>query len=96
MKKARCQNGKRAQVTLEFTLVMIMMLMLFYGMVMIFRWAGVSLIEREKAYENSLLSPVNEDWGKKVGGQIYIGEGPLNQVNPRFYEMDRLRAVYGE
>ena len=39
-------NKNQAQSTLEFTFGMIMVMFLIYGMVMIFRWAGVDVAQR--------------------------------------------------
>lgn len=39
------------QTTLEFTLCFIVLIMLFLGAFMAFRWGGMSLVQRENAFE---------------------------------------------
>ena len=68
---------------------MTLALFLFYGAMMIFRWAGVGLVERQQANDNTLRQPVQEDW-------VNIDLGPISQVDPNFYKMRRLNAVFGD
>ena len=47
-------ENKKAQSTIEFTFAMIVILFLIYGMVQIFRWAGMDLAQRRFAQDNGL------------------------------------------
>jgi len=44
----------KAQSTLEFTFAVIAVMFLIYGMVQVFRWAGMDLANRRLAQDNSI------------------------------------------
>lgn len=45
---------KKAQSTLEFTFAVIVIVFLIYGMVKMFRWAGMDLADRRWVQDNSM------------------------------------------
>jgi hypothetical protein len=47
-------KNTKAQSTIEFTFAMIAIMFLIYGMVMVFRWAGMDLANRRVAQDSSL------------------------------------------
>jgi len=46
----------KAQSTVEFTYAMIVIMFLVYGMVQIFRWAGMDLAQRRYLQDKSLVT----------------------------------------
>ena len=44
----------KAQSTIEFTFAVVATMFLIYGMVMVFRWAGMDLANRRFAQDNSI------------------------------------------
>ena len=52
-------NKIRAQSTLEFTFAMIVVMFLVYGMVQVFRWAGMDLAQRRFVQDNSITVPMD-------------------------------------
>lgn len=51
----------KAQATIEFTFAVILVLLLLYGFIMVFRWVGLSYVERRQAQEGSLISSTKEE-----------------------------------
>ena len=88
--KARTED-KTAQAIIEFTFSMVIVLLLIYASVQIFRWSGVSLAERRIAHENLLITPIDPNFNQET-----IGTGPLRQIDPYFYKPKKIRAVWGE
>ena len=52
---------RKAQSTIEFTFAMIAIMFLIYGMVMVFRWAGMDLAQRRWAQDTSLTNMSSTD-----------------------------------
>ncbi len=78
----------KAQTTLEFTFAFVIVLLLVYGCIQVFRWAGVSLVERQKAHESTLIdNTVLENWQT-------FSQSPLKQLGADFYEPSRMNAVF--
>jgi uncharacterized protein (UPF0333 family) len=46
----------KAQVMVEFSFCMIIVMLMIYGMIKIFGWSAIDLVKRNRAFENSLLS----------------------------------------
>ena len=46
----------KAQSTIEFTFAMIVIMLLIFGMMQTFRWAGLDLANRRVMQDNSILS----------------------------------------
>lgn len=71
----------KAQSTIEFTFAVIAIMFLIYGMVMVFRWAGMDLAQRRYEQDTSLTAlqsvPGNPGYGDpatelqgSVGGSV--------------------------
>lgn len=58
---------KRGQSTIEFTFAVIMILLLTYGMIMVFRWVGLTYAERRYGQEKSLTRGTTAE--EQVGAQ---------------------------
>ena len=80
-------NKQKAQVTLEFTFCFVVVLLLIYGCIMAFKWAGVSLAARQKQHNDTLTSGINEQW-------VEWETGPLKQLNPDFAEPVPMDMVF--
>jgi hypothetical protein len=55
----RSQN--KAQSTIEFTFAMIVVIFLIYGMIQVFRWAGMDLAQRRYAQDTALTNLTSFD-----------------------------------
>ena len=69
----------KAQSTIEFTFVLIVIFLMAFGLIRVFRWAGMDLAERRWAHDHTLA---NE--------QLTTEE----QLNPDFYRPKRMNSVY--
>ena len=87
------------QVMQEFSFCMILVLLLIYGTMMIFRWTGIDFAERRRAHEQLLYTSINQDYGScndanctSRGERI---DGPLRQIYPDFYTKPaKMNAVW--
>ncbi len=71
--------NKRAQSTIEFTFTMIVIFVLAYGLIKVFRWAGMDLAERRWALEDVITT----------------GNSPEEQLSPaEFYRPKRINPQY--
>lgn len=86
MIKKKCD---KAQVSLEFAFCMIAILLLIYGSVMIFRWAGLSMAERRIAHEGVLLTAVSDGYSEHLHQPT-----PLSQVSLEFYTPRDMNFVF--
>ncbi len=77
--KWRLPTSRQGQATIEFTFAMIVIIFLIYGMVQVFRWAGLDLAERRVAHDKLLT---NESLTAE------------QQLNPEFYRSRKMNAVY--
>lgn len=68
----------KAQSTVEFTFGVVVVAFLIYGMVMIFRWAGMDLASRRMWQDNSLINSTD----------------PLNQLNAEDDQVMPMASVY--
>ena len=73
---------EKAQSTIEFTFAMIAIMFLVYGMVMVFRWAGMDLANRRFVQDNSITTT------NLVGGD------PASQLNADVDSVLPIAAVY--
>ncbi len=79
-----------AQVTLEFTFSMVLVLLLMYGVVRVMGWLSLTLAERRVAHDHSLTARTDvENWKN-----IYTDPSPLLQLQPEFYTTNKLRLVF--
>ena len=83
------EQGGRGQAIVEFVFCMIIVMLMFYGLVMIFRWSGLDLAERRIAHEESLANFIDEDYTEGQEDQ-----GPLKQLDTYFYEPEKMNAVW--
>lgn len=75
-----CKNIK-AQSTIEFTFAMVVIMFLIYGMVQVFRWAGMDLAQR-RYFQDTLMT------ANLVGGD------PISQLNAGSDIAQPMAAVY--
>ena len=68
-----------AQSTIEFTFAMILVLLLIFGLIRIFRWVGMDLSDRRIVHERVL-----ED----------VSLSPEAQIAPDFYRPRKMGAVF--
>ena len=89
---SKIKNSKHslAQVTIEFTFCMIVIVLLMYALVKAFRWAGMDLAERRASNDQIFTVSINEDWGS---GLINT-EGPGKQLVSDFYRTKRMGLVF--
>ena len=76
-----------AQVTLEYTFCIVIILLLIYGAILVLRWAGVSLANRRIAHEATLTNSISEGW-------IIFDDGPLKQLQTNFHSMTPMNLVF--
>jgi len=69
---------RKGQVILEFTFCMIVILLMIYGSIKVFHWAGSDLVERQKMHEAVLIEDVD----------------PRDQINPFFYSPVKMNAIW--
>ena len=99
---SRCRPGRKAQVMLEFAFCMIILFLMMYGIIMIFRWVGLDLGQRQKAHESVLTAPIDSQYGQCVTFVPFVGctewraveAGPLSQIDPYFYTPAKMNAVW--
>jgi hypothetical protein len=70
----------KGQSMIEFTFAMVAIMFLIYGMVLVFRWAGMDLAQRRYMQDTSLTNLVNGD--------------PASELNPNFGSAQPMAAVY--
>ena len=86
----------KGQVILEFTFSMIVVLIMLYGVVKVFHWAGKDIVERRIAHDTSLedQTGVDTQWGPKFGNQVTTDLDPRGQINPNFYAPTKMNAIW--
>ncbi len=100
-------SKKKAQVMIEFAFCMIILFLMMYGTVMVFRWVGLDLGRRQKAHEELLKSDIDLNYGgcvtsffNIVTGNVTctdyrnVTRGPLTQIDPYFYTPESMNAVW--
>ena len=73
-----------AQSTIEFTFAMVVSMFLIFGMVMLFRWAGMDLANRRLAQDRSLTTTA----------AIVNNSVPLTQLSPDSIDALPIDAIY--
>ena len=93
---------KEGQIILEFTFSMIIALIMLFGLMMIFRWAGYDLGWRRVDHDLKLTNAIKEDFGATcvngVGPFCFgwtIKEGPIEQIDPYFHRPARMNSAWG-
>ena len=69
----------KGQVILEFSFSMMVVLLLMFGTIMVFRWAGLDLVARQKSHDATLF---NEDLT------------PEEQIDPFFHAPLPMNATW--
>ncbi len=82
---------KKAQVMIEFAFCMIILFLMMYGIIMVFRWVGLDLGQRQQAHQAVLEAPIDPAYG---GGGVAVERGPLTQIDPYFYTPTTMNAVW--
>lgn len=96
------------QAAIEFVFCMIIVLLMMYGTIMIFRWSGVDLAERRMAHDKTLRQDVAGGWGRDCEVWWFnpllnqtvcnkytdINDGPFKQLDPFFYRSVGMNAVW--
>ena len=72
-------KNDQAQITMEFTFSMIIVLIMFYSIIQIIRWVGVDLVERRIAHDSVLTNDTIS---------------PREQIDPYFYEPKKLDTSF--
>jgi len=78
-----------AQVIIEFTFSMIIIFLMIYGLMMIFRWTGMDLAFRRISHEDVLTNTIERAYTDP-------GDGPLKQLSPYFHTPTKMNAVWDE
>jgi hypothetical protein len=91
MKLILNNENKSGQVMLEFTFAMIVIMLMMYSMMMIFRWTGKDMADRRIAHEDALFQNVQRPWSYKVD-KVYQNS-PEVQLDSYFYKPIKMNAV---
>ena len=81
------KSKQSAQVMLEFTFSMIIVLLMLYALVMVFQWGGKELIQRQKAHEEGLYLEFDPNYNS-------IENSPIRQMQQGFYNPASMDAIY--
>lgn len=89
----------KGQVILEFTFCMIVILIMIYGVIKVFHWAGMDLVERQRAHEAILIreSIITDPCGIIIFGicfPVTFDDSPRQQINPDFYAPVRMNTIW--
>ena len=78
-KKRKKERGLKGQVIIEFIFCMIIVLLMIYGIMMIFKWSGADMVARRRAHETTLRSPTSD---------------VLQQLDTYFYTPVKMNAIF--
>ncbi len=76
------KNFHKAQSTIEFTFAMVVIMFFIYGMVQVFRWAGMDLAQRRYFQDSSITTT------------SLAGGDPASQLNSDADISQPMAAVY--
>ncbi len=87
---------------LEFAFCMVVLFLMMYGLIMVFRWVGLDLGQRQQAHDALLTTDIVESYGGCVAYDMWgvctawstEADGPLRQIDPYFYKPTRMNAVW--
>jgi len=99
------KGPRKAQVIIEFSFCMIVLLLMLYSTMMIFHWSGIDLVGRRIAYDNSLFLPVSQDYSVSYDGTFFglnpdsemtwvPNGGTIKQLEPNFYTPTLMNAIF--
>jgi len=80
---------RKAQAIIEFTFAMIVVFLMIFGAMMIFRWTGLDFAFRRKAHDSELTQGISHHYTQSDGR-----DGPLKQISPYFYQPTKMNAVW--
>ena len=78
---------KKAQVILEFTFCMIIVLLMLFGITKVMTWTGREYAGRFDGHDRTLTGPF-------IPSYVSMGDGPSNQIDPYFYTPVKMNAIY--
>ncbi len=79
---------------LEFTFCMLIISLMIYSMMMIFRWVGVDLAERRVANEKSMLKGFGPGgYSTDTTGGTVFSQSPMVQMDTYFYKPIKMNAI---
>ena len=81
--------NSRGQVVAEFVFCFVLVMLLFWGCILVIRWAGVSMAQRRIAHDSVLTTGVNDEWK-------YLPDSPLRQVNPDFHDGKKMNLIFDD
>ena len=100
----RRATDKKGQVMLEFAFCMIILFLMMYGIIMIFRWVGLDLGQRQQAHQAVLEQSIDLQYGQCTvsvwpfpcppANWVAVERGPLTQIDPYFYTPTPMNAVW--
>ena len=76
----------KSQAIIEFTFCMIIVFLMIYAVIKIFRWTGLNLAERRRNHEEALVNSID----RNSGGP----DGPLKQISPYFSRPTKMNTVW--
>ncbi|MBI5150909.1 MAG: pilus assembly protein [Candidatus Omnitrophica bacterium] len=87
---------------IEFAFCMIILFLMMYGIIMVFRWVGLDLGQRQQAHEAVLTAEIDPAYGTCVSWDMFgsctdsapVERGPLSQIDPYFYTPAKMNAVW--
>ena len=83
------KQRNKAQVTMEFSLCMLIVFLMIFALIRILRWTGVDLVERRRAHKHVLYQSIQQDYSAAAPW-----EGPLKQIDPYFYSSSPMNAIW--
>lgn len=88
---------------IEFAFCMIILFLMMYGIIMVFRWVGLDLGQRQQTHEAVLTAAIDPQYGQCALWDFFTGlcldsraveRGPLTQIDPFFYQPGPMNAVW--
>lgn len=99
MKINKTNKTNRAQVIIEFTFCMIIVFLMIYATIKIFRWTGLDLANRRQNHDAVLTGAINRlgtcvDMNVWCDGYSTEETGPLKQIDPYFSGSTKMNAIW--
>lgn len=73
------RENTKAQSTIEFTFAVVVVMFLIYGMVQVFRWAGVDLAQRRYLQDSSITANPSGDPSSQLTADTGVAQ-PMSAV----------------
>ncbi len=80
------KKTNKSQAIIEFTFCMIIVFLMIYAVIKIFRWTGLNLAERRRNHEAVLTQGIN----RGSAGT----DGPLKQIDPYFSRPTKMDTIW--